>query len=169
VENSYCSLDLLRTSSTTSGNTRTVIPPVTFKSTLAGEQQVKVIVTDWSGETGQLVSSWDVAASAAPPVISAAGIVNGASWAAGGVAPGEIVTIFGSGWVLDFADDVLRRKRAAANGRGDHGPFRWRALAPSLRIRRRCDRHCPLVFGQYISVEVSSSGAYRIRDGSGSE
>jgi trimeric autotransporter adhesin len=34
----------------------------------------------------------------APPVISAAGVANAASFAAGAVAPGEIVTIYGSGF-----------------------------------------------------------------------
>ena len=159
MENSYCSLDLLRTSSTTSGNTRTVIPPVTFKSTLAGEQQVKVIVTDWSGETGQLVSSWDVAASAAPPVISAAGIVNGASWAAGGVAPGEIVTIFGSGLgpsTLRTTSYVANELQQTVGGTtalfdGVPSPLLYASGGAVTAI-------VPLVFGQYICVEVSSSG-----------
>ena len=40
---------------------------------------------------------WACAALAAAPQFSAAGVVNAASYAAGGVAPGGIVTIFGSG------------------------------------------------------------------------
>ena len=97
ASNSLCSLDLLRTGSTTSGNTETVLLPVTFLSALGGEQPVQVIVTDWSGETGTLNTTWNVAASSAPAVISAGGIVNGASFVGGNISAGEIVTIFGSG------------------------------------------------------------------------
>jgi uncharacterized protein (TIGR03437 family) len=96
ASNSYCSLDLLRAGSSASGNTETVLLPVTFLSTLSGQQPVQVIVTDWSGKTATLNTTWNVAASSAQPAISAAGIVNGASFAPGGLAGGEIVTIFGT-------------------------------------------------------------------------
>jgi uncharacterized protein (TIGR03437 family) len=97
ASNSYCSLDLLRASPIISGNTETVLLPVTFMNTLAGVQPVQVIVTDWSGETATLNTTWNVAASGVQPAITAGGIVNGASWQGGGVTVGEIVTIFGSG------------------------------------------------------------------------
>lgn len=97
ASNSYCSLDLLPTQSTASGDTETVLLPVTFLNTLAGEQPVQVIVADWSGKTGTLNTTWNVAPSSAPPAISVGGIVNGASWQPGALGVGEIVTIFGSG------------------------------------------------------------------------
>jgi hypothetical protein len=84
AQNQYCSVDLQRTIATTNGNALTLILPVTFTSALAGNQPVQAIVTDWSGESGQLTSSWTVAAAGAAPTISAAGIVNGASWNGGG-------------------------------------------------------------------------------------
>ncbi len=96
ASNSYCTLDLLRASSSTSGNTETVLLPVTFMNTLAGQQPVQVIVTDWSGKTSALNTTWNVAASNAQPAFTAAGVLNGASWQSGATTYGEIVTIFGS-------------------------------------------------------------------------
>jgi len=111
ASNSYCSLDLLRSSSSVSGNNETVLLPVTFLSALAGQQPVQVIVTDWSGQTATLNTTWNVAPSNAQPIISAGGIVNGANWQPGGVASGEIVTIFGS----NLGPAVLQQATVAGN------------------------------------------------------
>jgi uncharacterized protein (TIGR03437 family) len=159
VSNSYCSLDLLRTSSTASGNTLTVILPVTFTSALAGQQPVQVIAKDWSGETAQLATNWNVAASSAPPVISAKNIVNGASFLSGGLAAGEIVTIFGSGLgpsslqLASFVENELQQTVAGTTVFFDGVP------SPLIYVSEGVvTAIVPLVFGQNISVEVASTG-----------
>ena len=154
-----CSLDLLRTSSTANGNTLTLILPVTLKSTLAGAQPVKVVVKDWAGATGQLTSSWTVGASAATPVISAAGILNGASWTGGAISPGEIVTIFGSSLgpsTLQTAAYVGNELEHTVAGtvvffNGVAAPLIYASDSAVTAI-------VPLVYGDSISVEVASAG-----------
>jgi uncharacterized protein (TIGR03437 family) len=159
VSNSYCSLDLLRSGSTTSGNTLTVILPVTFTSALAGQQPVQVMVTDWSGETGNLSSSWNVAASSAPPTISAAGIVNGASFAPGGITIGEIVTIFGSG----LGPSTLQTGSVTGGELPEtvRGTTVFFNNVPSPVIYASdsaVTAIVPVVFGASIAVEVASNG-----------
>jgi uncharacterized protein (TIGR03437 family) len=159
VSNSECTLDLLRSSSSSSGNNITVILPVTFASTLAGQQPVKVIVKDWSGESGQFTSSWNVSASGAVPAFSAAGVVNAASYGGGGLAPGEIVTIFGSGLgpsTLQTASYVGNQLQQTVAGttvffNGVPSPLVYVSASAVSAI-------VPLVFGNNISVEVSSNG-----------
>jgi uncharacterized protein (TIGR03437 family) len=159
VSNSDCSLDLLRTSATTTGNTRMVILPVTFKSGLTGQQPVRVTVTDWSGLTGQVTSSWNVAASSAAPVISAAGVVNAASYAGGGVAPGEIVTIFGSGLGPSPLQSAAYTGSELQQTVGGTTVFFNGVAAPLVYASGSAvSAIVPLVFGQNVSVEVASNG-----------
>ncbi len=60
----------------------------------AGSVTVTVRLTDASGRT--LEFALVITVGAARPVLSSNGIVNGASFAAGGIAAGEIVTLFGA-------------------------------------------------------------------------
>jgi uncharacterized protein (TIGR03437 family) len=155
----YCSLDLLRTVVTASGNTLTLILPVTFTSALAGNQPVQVIVTDWAGATGQLTSSWTVAASGDVPTISAAGIVNGASWTGGAISFGEIVTIFGNGLgpkTLQKAAYIGNELQQTVAGTT---VFFDGLAAPLLYVSDSAvSAIVPPVFGNSISVEVASHG-----------
>jgi uncharacterized protein (TIGR03437 family) len=159
VGNSVCSVDLLRTNSTASGNTRTVILPVTFKSALAGQQPVQAIVKDWSGQTGQLTSSWNVAASGAPPVITAAGVVNAASYAGGGIAPGEFVTIFGTGLGPSPSQTASWAGSELPQTVGGTTVFFNGMPSPLVYVSNsQVNAIVPMVFGQSIGVEVSSLG-----------
>lgn len=63
-------------------------------ATAAASATATIRLTDASGRT--LEFPLTVAVGAARPVISSGGVANGASFAAGAIAPGEIVTIFGA-------------------------------------------------------------------------
>ena len=155
----YCSLDLLRTSATTNGNALTLILPVTFTSALAGNQPVRAVVTDWAGATGQLTSNWGVAASSAVPVISAAGILNGASWTGGAVSSGEIVTIFGSGLgpkTLQQAAYIGNELQQTVAGTT---VFFDGVAAPLLYVSDSAvSAIVPVVWAKSVDVEVASHG-----------
>jgi uncharacterized protein (TIGR03437 family) len=164
AQNRYCSLDLMRTGATANGNTLTAILPVTFTNALAGTQPVQAIVTDWSGASSQLTSSWTVAASGAVPVISAAGIANGASWTGGAVSTGEIVTIFGSGLgpktlqTAAYAGSELRRTVAGTtvffNSAAQPG-----VPAPLIYVSESAvSAVVPVLWGNSVSIEVASHG-----------
>lgn len=63
--------------------------------TTPGSFSFTLQVTDGAGKTA--AQAFSVTIAAGPPSIFTNGIVNGASYAAGSVAPGEILAIFGSG------------------------------------------------------------------------
>jgi uncharacterized protein (TIGR03437 family) len=159
ASNSYCSLDLLRAQSTSTGNAETVLLPVTFLSGLSGQQPVQVIVTDWSGKTATLHTTWNVAASGAQPGISTAGIVNGASFAGGGLATGEIVTIFGSSLgpsALQTAAVVNKELQQAVSGttvffEGTPAPLIYASQGAVTAI-------VPAFLPQTVHVEVATTG-----------
>jgi uncharacterized protein (TIGR03437 family) len=67
---------------------------LTGTATAPGNANVTVRLVDGGGRTLEFPLS--VTVGAARPVISTNGIVNGASFAAGGITPGEIVTVFGT-------------------------------------------------------------------------
>ena len=121
---------------------------------------MQVIVTDWSGATGQLTTSWTVAPSSASPVISAEGIVNGASWQSGGlITPGEIVTIFGSGWgpsTLQVASVVNGELQQTVAGTT---LFFGNMAAPLLYVSESAvSAIVPSLFQLSDGVEVASNG-----------
>jgi uncharacterized protein (TIGR03437 family) len=159
ASNSYCSLDLLRAQATSSGSTETVLLPVTFLSGLSGQQPVQAIVTDWSGKTATLNTTWNVAESSAQPAISAPGIVNGASFAPGGLAVGEIVTIFGSGLgpsPLQTASVVDKELQQAVSGtsvffEGARAPLIYASESAVTAI-------VPPFLPEIVHVEVASAG-----------
>lgn len=93
-------------------NTISVRFPLTFKPPLSGQATVRVTAMDRSG--GSLTTTageWNAAASNEPaPFIKVEGTVNAASFRGGAIAPGEIVTLFGTnlgpsdlqeGWYVD--------------------------------------------------------------------
>lgn len=79
-------------------NTVSVRFPLTFKPSLSGQASVRVTAIDRSG--GSLTTTageWNAAASNEPaPFIKVEGTVNAASFRGGPIAPGEIVTLFGT-------------------------------------------------------------------------
>ncbi|MFI5337632.1 MAG: IPT/TIG domain-containing protein, partial [Opitutales bacterium] len=71
---------------------------LTFTQVFSGAKTIVGFAYPKSGSLGgpsAQLGTWTVAA--ASPVISAGGVVNAASFAPGPIAPGEIVTIFGTG------------------------------------------------------------------------
>lgn len=79
-------------------NTVSVRFPLAFKPPLSGQAAVRVTATDRSGGVlSTAVGEWNAAASNEPaPFIKVEGAVNAASFRGGPVAPGEIVTLFGT-------------------------------------------------------------------------
>ena len=80
-----------------------------------------------------------VTLSAQAPVISGAGVVNAASYRAGGIAPGELVTIFGA----NLGAPTLQYPRVSASGKVDTQAGGTRVLfdgAPAPMIYARADQ-----------------------------
>jgi|GEM_PF-2092949 len=98
LETANCTLDPLTAEPRWWLNTASVRFPLTFKQPLFGPMDVSITATDNFGAVlSSAVGTWTAAASMdVPPVISAEGTVNAASFRGGAIAPGEIVTIFGT-------------------------------------------------------------------------
>ena len=77
------------------------------QTSLAGPYELTLLNVVAISPDGSSASA-SISPGATPPVIPPAGlaVVNGASLALGAVAPGEIVTLFGSGWGLSGASGI---------------------------------------------------------------
>ncbi len=103
LENAHCSLSLSGVSYNSVGNELYVRLPMVFKTEFGGEALIVGMARDRHAGTGVSIAGtvlghWNVGALAgAAPTVSVEGVVNGASFTGGPVAPGEIVTLFGTG------------------------------------------------------------------------
>lgn len=94
-----CLIDLRSSQTLQEGNELRVVANITFKDSFASTVSARMDVWDYAGASmgRSQIFSWEVApAPGATPAITIEGVVNAASFARGPVAPGEIVTIFGS-------------------------------------------------------------------------
>jgi uncharacterized protein (TIGR03437 family) len=100
IEMPNCSLDVSGTSFETKGGKLYVRAPLRFARTFAGAADVELWAYDPNTNVwGKYrLGSWTIGTDeGAAPAITAAGVVNAASHSAGPLAPGEMVTIFGTG------------------------------------------------------------------------
>ncbi len=101
-----------------------------------------------------------VTLSAQAPVIAAAGVLNAASYRAGGIAPGELVTIFGS----NLGAPAMQYPRVSASGTVDTQAGGTRVLfdgAPAPMIYARADQVsavAPFEIAGTTKVQVESLG-----------
>lgn len=100
LSGSACSVNLAASSILRNGNELRIRLAITFNQSFVGAKEVRLSVTDFTGvQAGpERVGAWNVGALPGPtPAITVEGLVNAASFASGPVAPGEIVTFFGTG------------------------------------------------------------------------
>jgi len=96
----YCNLDLRQSWFVKDGNNLMVHLGIAFNAGFEGQKNVTMYAQDFSNAVAPVATmgTWTVGSAPGPtPVITLEGVTNGASFARGGVAPGEIVTIFGTG------------------------------------------------------------------------
>ncbi len=95
-----CTLDAPSVAAYTAGEELTMRLPLVFSDAAAGRVTVTVKAGDLSNALSQeqQVGEWTVGPPLLPePAVNLDGVVNAASFGAGPVAPGEIVTVFGTG------------------------------------------------------------------------
>lgn len=140
LENNYCAIDLAQSWIFDSGDETRVVLALTFKPAFAGAANWVLQALDLSGATSPVLNAgqWTVGElPGAKPAINDGGTVNAASFAGGPVAPGEIVTIFGTG--LGPADLALAQYSAGylENSAGDCRVFFDGIQAPMVYSQDR--------------------------------
>jgi uncharacterized protein (TIGR03437 family) len=136
LENRHCAVALSGVYLEQAGGQLLVRAPMTFKPEFDGLKNVRLWAYDRAGELGlrSTLGQWTVGELPGPaPEITAAGIVNAASYQGGTVAPGEIVAIFGTG--LGPAQIAYARYDAAGllgNSAGDTRVFFDGVQAPVI-------------------------------------
>ncbi|MGA2329050.1 MAG: hypothetical protein ABSH05_22510 [Bryobacteraceae bacterium] len=100
LENGHCSVALSGVSLAQADGELFVRAPMTFKPEFDGAKEVRLSAASRTGQVGSAsaLGQWTVGElPGLAPEITAAGVVNAASYQGGAVAPGEIVAIFGTG------------------------------------------------------------------------
>jgi len=98
LENQNCSLDPAASSIEFNGNDLQIRAAMRFQGAFAGAAEIELWTFGQATVVGKYrMGFWTISAMpGALPAITVAGVVNAASFAGGGVAPGEIVSLFGS-------------------------------------------------------------------------